>query len=205
MSFNSFTFRLEIQLIDIYDIQKNTIITPLVVNDIIKPIKTINVPIETFEWTLTKSSMYKARQLINTQKMCSEIFTLFGLKWRIIIYPDGINKYDKGSVNIKLESISLQNKSMIQKVMHFEWDVFIKETNTKCPNTVTYTSDNYIQSWGTDRISTLTFKSLDNCIISITIKWMGTQTLNHSKQFLSIKTELNELKRLINNDLLRLY
>ena len=92
---NSITFKLEMQLIDIYDIDKNAIITPKNVNDIIKPIKIINVPQEKFVWNLTTKTLNTMKKLINNEKMKSKIFILFDLKWRIIIYPDGTDKHNK--------------------------------------------------------------------------------------------------------------
>ena len=143
---------------------------------------------------------------MNGENFASQIFKLFDLKWKLIIYPNGINKYDKRFVNIVIENISLKEEtSMIVKVMYFEWIVFVKETKTNYITTEIFTNNNYTQSWDKGRMLTKTMKDLNKCTIDVTIKLINIETLKHTQEFLSITTDINELTGLINADLSKLF
>eukprot|EP01084_Bolivina_argentea_P138951 244504_1 len=160
------TFNLEVSILDI--IINNEIVTQKYIeNNKDYELKLIHSNERIFEWKIDKMVLNEMKSIENKEMFESEIFTMFGMEWKLMFYPNGReNVEDSMSLDLGF-GVKLMKDSLVMTV-RFTFEIL--ETKTRYVGCTALHEANKDVFWGSDRISMDTFKKLEQCNIVLRLE-----------------------------------
>eukprot|EP01084_Bolivina_argentea_P133076 234838_1 len=165
---NRFTFKISLVLIDVY--QNDKIITNKYVNHyekypIINVIK--NIPKRSFIWKISKKIFKQMKISKFSEFFESNQFEMYGLKFNIRCYPNGIERTQIGSVNTMICLKIIPKDCM---VICMRYNLMVIENNIQKVGAAAFEKNNLTVSWDSGRLSTQEIKEWNTFTIQLNLE-----------------------------------
>eukprot|EP01084_Bolivina_argentea_P069394 126272_1 len=103
----------------------------------------------TYKWQITDASMIKQmKNAKNEDEWSSSLFSACGFRWKLDVFPNGINTDNKGYVNFFL-TLAFVPPKVKSIVVSFKYGLI--EIDQISNSTSTYNKQNMCYGWGRDQ------------------------------------------------------
>merc|ERR1712176_1497196 len=127
----------------------------------------ISVPSRYFEWKICGDLLERMQNVENGTDFMSEMFMMYSIRWKLMIYPNGKADDDKGSTKLCLMMKDLiPVQSMVVSIRYI---MTIIESKTQYIGFEAFHKDKLGTSWGEERLSVDTFRKLNCCTIKLRV------------------------------------